>query len=278
MSNVLVTGSTGYIGRCVVSALNEQGHCVYAASRSVIQSKYEKFDCRLDLSSKLVVPFDVLPKIDILIHCAGVSTGISDANGFYVINGLATIELAKLAEKAGVPVFVVFSSLAVYGETFRRGGAVNEKTSEIPCSDYGWSKLLADTYLRSSSIPSVYLVRPPMVLGEGAKGTYRAITKIAAISPFVPKFPSEEKKSVVSIDSLTLTLTNLLKDSVTGRGVKVVIPREPIAKTLSEVYCDYRATIGKKTYFIPVPHFVETIIKRILGHKLDQLFCRTEID
>ncbi len=150
---VLLTGHQGYIGTVLTPRLLERGHDVVGLDSNLFE------DCTFiplaaeipsiggDVREFVLEPdsVDKLRGLDAIIHLAGLS---NDPLGDYrpgltqEINAKASIDLARLAKKAGVPRFVYASSCSNYGASddnfISEGGALN------PVTPYGVSKVEAE--------------------------------------------------------------------------------------------------------------------------------------
>ena len=156
---VLVTGATGFVGSHIAQAFVHAGYDVRCGARASSDTRWIS-----DLEAELV-PLDVrgslenisraLRGADIVVHAAGI-TRARRAGDYYAVNSRGTGRLVDAALRAGVGRFVLISSLAARGPDGRNS----------PASDYGWSKLQAETHLRSleSRIEAVVL-RPAAVYG-----------------------------------------------------------------------------------------------------------------
>src|SRR5215813_5788454 len=167
--NVIVTGHAGYIGAVLVPMLLEAKHEVTGLDTD--------FFAGCDFNDRLAdVPAirkdlrDVtatdLKGFDVVIHLAALSNDpLSDLNPecTYEINHRASVRLAELSKKAGVPRFLFSSSCSLYALA---AGAdfLTEEAAFNPVTPYGESKVLVErdvsqladdnfspTYLRNST-------------------------------------------------------------------------------------------------------------------------------
>lgn len=161
---IMVTGHLGYIGTVMVPLLQAEGHevtgldsdffkeCIFIGK--IVDVPYLKKDIRDVTASDL-------RRFDSVIHLAALSNDpLSDLNPeiTYDINHHASVNLAKLAKKAGVQRFLFSSSCSAYGEA--SADIIKEEDVPNPLTPYAKSKLLVEedvSRLADSSFTPTYL-------------------------------------------------------------------------------------------------------------------------
>lgn len=133
--NVLVTGSTGFVGSCLVKKLSKR-HRVFALVRKKKDSKKVK-----SLGAHPIIG-DILDNnslrgacknIDAIYHLAGLVSDWGAFESFMSVNYQGTLNLVKAAESSGVRQFVFMSTLNVLG---MEGQESNEDSPYHPSSSY----------------------------------------------------------------------------------------------------------------------------------------------
>jgi UDP-glucose 4-epimerase len=250
VSNVLVTGASGFIGSAVVAALARDGHKVRAAVRRAQLS----FPAGVEVAQHpdLSEPFDwrpLLAGIDQVVHLAGIahSRGIDPARHDRV-NRAATARLAAAAQ-AGVGHFVFVSSIrAQCGPAADH--ALTERDPPAPIDAYGASKLAAEEAVRASGVPFTIL-RPVALYGAGVKG-YFALLARAAVSPLpLPVKDFSNRRSLLGIDNFISALTFVLSTPATI-GETYVVADPGIPPRLADVIAAMRKARRRFMFILPM--------------------------
>lgn len=130
---VLVTGSTGLLGRRIVAALGERGAEVSATSRSG-DSGSTAADLTVQEATDRVV---AATRPQLVVHLAG---GRAAGIHLYAANVLSTVRLLDaVARRAPAARVVVFGSAAEYGDG--EGVPLTETAPCEPVNEYGRAKL-----------------------------------------------------------------------------------------------------------------------------------------
>lgn len=152
-TKVMVTGHSGSIGTVVVRMLKETGYEVLGVDSSLFEPCClgpppipADQEIREDVRDLQLTDFD---GVDAVIHLAALSNGplgrLSPRVTFD-INHRASVKLAQLAKRAGVPRFLYSSSCSVYGAT-SSAEVLDETAAFNPVGAYGESKVLAEREL-----------------------------------------------------------------------------------------------------------------------------------
>ncbi len=240
MKRILITGKNSYIGTSVKKYLEQWPK----------QYKVDELDVRGDEWKK----YD-FSKYDVVYHVAGIAhVDVKKADEetkklYYKVNCHLTEEVAKVAKKAGVKQFIFMSSAIVYGDSAPIGKkkVITKDTEPNPANFYGDSKLQAEIKLNklASKNFKVALVRPPMIYGEGCKGNYPTLRKLALRLPVFPKVKNE--RSMIYIDNFTAFVKDVIDNDTSG----ILMPSNPDIISTSEIVKAIAKANNKKIAIIP---------------------------
>ena len=142
---VFVTGHKGYIGAHVVELLKQHGHSVMGCDLGLFEGCEWEAVVRPDHEVRKDVRDLTLHDLsghDCIIHLAALSNdpmGDVDAASTFSINRDASIQIAQLAKKAGVPRYLFASSCSIYGAGQKLD--LDETDSLNPLTAYAKSKI-----------------------------------------------------------------------------------------------------------------------------------------
>jgi UDP-glucose 4-epimerase len=249
---ILVTGSSGFIGSAVSSALAAAGHSVRAASRrsnkTANQDNIEWVELP-DLENEVDwAPF--LDGIDIVVHLAAIAhRSHADDPDYAKANRIATTSLVQACRRHMIKRLIFMSSIGA-----QTGSAADHVVTEIdeprPITAYDRAKLAAEQEIRHSGAPFTIL-RPVIVYGPGAKANIALIMRIAALPLPLPFGAFENRRSLLAIDNLIQAIILCLDSPLTMNQTFIVSDREPI--TLAEMFATLREAAGNSSRLIRVP-------------------------
>lgn len=142
--------------------------------------------------------------------------------------------------------FIYMSSIIVYGEetNINKKRVITKDTEPNPSNFYGDSKLQAERKL----IPlmtdefKVTIIRPPMIYGEGSKGNYQTLVKLAQKLPAFPDVKNE--RSMLSIENLCEFIKNYIDEDKSG----ILFPQDSHYVRTSRMVQEIAREHGKKIY------------------------------
>jgi nucleoside-diphosphate-sugar epimerase len=202
---IALTGGTGFVG---VNFLRE------------LSPFFDFFIINLR-NQKVVI--NKLSKWHAIIHLAGKAHDRkknSNSEEYYQVNTELTQKVFDAFLISDAKVFITLSSVkAVADEVI---GELNEEHIADPITHYGKSKLLAEQYILSKSLPPwkrVYILRPCMIHGPANKGNLNLLYKLASKGIPWPLGAFNNKRSFCSIDNLLFIIKELIERDDIPSGV-----------------------------------------------------------
>ena len=235
---VLVTGSNGFVGRVIMSALLCRGH----ESREAVRRLKEKPDGRL--SSFVVGNIDgttvwskALQSAEAVIHLAARVHVMRESAGdplaeFRRVNTEGTLRPARQAAEAGVRRFIFLSTIGVNGNSTLHGKAFAPTDAPSPHDPYSMSKYEAEIGLHSiaqSTGMEVVIIRPPLVYGANAPGNFGKLTRLVTKSFPLPLGSINNLRSFVGIDNLVDFIVTCLEHPAAANETFMVSDGEDLS-------------------------------------------------
>ena len=254
--NILVTGSSGYIGRNFIRTFTNK----YA---------FVKFSLLNNSLNELKIN-----DVDIVLHCAALvhQKQEHDYRNYHKTNVEYPVALAEKAKRNGVKHFIFISTIAVYGEDKIY---INENSGCRPVTPYGKSKLEAERQLVALEDEAfvVSIVRPPMVYGDKAPGNIASLTKLIKQVSVLPFGKIDNKRSFVYIGNLIYLIDKVIEKKESG--IFLSSDDKPLSTTqLIEYIAD---ALDKKIHLVKVPFF-EGFLKLLKPSFHQRLFGSLEVD
>lgn len=256
MKNILVTGSSGYIGKNLIQSYEKE-------------YRFDTFSLR---KSSLVNCN--LESIDVVVHCAALVHQKEQFSyeEYYKINVNYPFELARKAKENGVKQFIFLSTIAVYGDSY---SFLDESTKPLPTTSYGKSKLEAEKKLQKLMDENfcVSIIRLPMVYGSNAPGNIASLIKLIQKVPLLPFADIKNRRTFIGIDNLLECLDTIIKKEISG--LFLIADQESLSTTrLIELIGE---ALEKRVVLIKVPLF-ESLLKLVKPSFHKRLYGSLEVD
>ncbi len=216
---VLVTGASGFVGRALCPALQDDGHRVIAAVRSA-GGLPEGCEARIvgDIGPETDWT-EALRDTETVVHLAARvhvmrESAADPLTAFRRTNTEGTLCLARAAAQAGVRRFVFLSSVKVLGETCHEG-PFTDASPPNPQDPYAVSKWEAETGLSDLAREfgmEVVILRPPLVYGPGVRGNFLSLLRLVDRGLPLPLGAVRNRRSLLGlgnlVDAIGLCLTH----------------------------------------------------------------------
>jgi UDP-glucose 4-epimerase len=188
---VLVTGSTGQVGKATVAALSAAGHEVQGTDRQSpgrvdpVEAEYVQADLAIAGDA-----FSVIHDFDAVVHTAALPRpSLAPGHVVFQNNVMATYNVVEATVRAAIPYVVNISSASVLGHSTAKRHflpeylPVDEAHPLRPQETYSLSKLFGETIVGAATERSdlrAISLRPPWVLSsEMYADTLRSLAKDA---------------------------------------------------------------------------------------------------
>ncbi len=261
---ILVTGSSGFIGRAVSSALAAAGHRVRAASRRPNRTADEAGIEWMELPDleKAIDWSPLVDGMDVVVHLAAIAhRNEGGADDYVRVNHAATAALAECCRRHAIKRLIFMSSIGV-----QTGSAADHVVTELdeprPVTGYDRAKLAAERDIRISGVPYTIL-RPVIVYGAGAKANIALLTRIAALPLPLPFAAFRNRRSLLAVENLAQAVAHCLGSPQTLNETFIVSDPEPL--TLAEMFSALREGAGRAPWLVPVPPLAVKALVTAMG-------------
>jgi UDP-glucose 4-epimerase len=271
LSDILITGATGFIGQRLVRAI---GANIRVLSREK-QPDHETVVC--DLQSK-TIPDNVLDGVDAVFHLAGFAHDLRNADKiedlYHKVNVNATVQLAELAVKSGVKKFIFVSSVKAGGSADSKM-CTSEKDQSNPEGIYGKTKREAELKLLKIGKESgmhLSIIRPSLVYGPNVKGNLQLMLLGIKKGWFPPLPETNNKRSMIHVDDLVRAIL-LLADNDSANG-EIFIATDGAPHSSRDIYNAMCSALDKSIPRWSVPKFLfdmASLINPRIKYKLNKL-------
>ena len=203
---IVITGSSGFVGCNLINffklSLNEL---------SMLNLRNSNWKSEIDIDATAI------------IHLAGKAHDEKKSinpEDYFEINTKLTRDLFDAFLVSNCRDFIFFSS--VKAVTDKAGGIVTEESVTNPQTAYGQSKLQAEQYILSRSLPvgkRVFVFRPSMIHGPGNKGNLNLLFQLVSKGFPWPLGTFQNQRSFCSIDNVCFVIQQILEREEIPSGV-----------------------------------------------------------
>jgi nucleoside-diphosphate-sugar epimerase len=260
---IALTGSTGFVGRHLLTDLTRRGYRVRVLLRRPAEVPPEASGAVIGDLARPQAMSSALEGVDAIIHSAGLAHAMSGRpeDDYRAINTEGTLALARAAERAGIRRFVFLSSIrAQTGPS--APGVIDESAPALPTDPYGRSKLAAEEGLAATGLDWVAL-RPTLVYGEGVKGNMAALLALAGKPWPLPFGGFSARRSLLALENLAEAVAIVLAHE--GRLRRPLIVADPEPVTLPRMIAAMRRGFGRGPGLLPVPGALVVAALRMAG-------------
>lgn len=208
--SIFLTGSSGFVGQNLVTLFKDKEPITKYTRGSMINIQE-----------------------DSVIHLAGMAHDLKNVyseDHYYRINTDFTKKVFDAFLDSDAKVFIFLSSVKAVAD------GVNEELIEDiipnPITHYGKSKLFAEQYILSKTIPQgkrIYILRPCMIHGPGNKGNLNLLYKMVNTRLPWPLGAFDNQRSYLSIDNLCFIVNELIERKEIPSGVYNVADDIPLS-------------------------------------------------
>lgn len=267
---VLITGSTGFLGRSLYRHLESEGYDVIGSTRKLSDDSIDQNNIVIPTLGPKTDWSEALTNCDIVVHAAARVHMFDDISpdtrrAYKEVNTLASINLAEQAVKHGVKRLVFISSIGVNG-AYTRGVAISIDSTPNPISPYAVSKFEAENGLwevaRNSPMELV-IIRAPAIYGVNAPGNFRLISNAIRRGIPMPFGAVRNKRSFIYIDNLTSFVEICLTHSQAADNLFIVSDGEDLSTP--EIIEVMSQLLSKRPIIFGFPKCLLRLLFRVAG-------------
>jgi len=270
---ILVTGSSGFVGQALLPHLLDKQNNIRAAVRSLSQATTEQVSqFSIENIDKNQSWASTVASADVVIHCAARVHVMNDKASnpleeFREVNTYGTLNLAQQAADAGVKRFIFISSIKVNGESTELGNPFKPDDSYIPTDPYGLSKYEAEIGLRKIAAETgmeVVIIRPPLVYGPGVKANFASMMKwVNKALPLPLGGINKNKRSLVFVDNLVDLIITCIDHPNAANQTFLVSDNEDVSTT--GLLKNMAVALNVPNRLLPIPALWFNIASRLIG-------------
>lgn len=274
--NVLLTGSTGFVGEHLVAKHRVFKHIVRTSDAHFFSNVYV-----VESINTITNWTNAFEGGDVIIHLAGLAHSAHYSTQYFRdVNVGGTLRLANEARKAGVKRFVFVSSIGVNG-TSSQSEPFSIECLPAPHNDYARSKYEAELGLKKIAEETgleVVIVRPTLVYGPNAPGNFGMLTKLVKKLPALPFGLANNRRDFIAVQNLAdLLVTCATHPDAAGH---TFLASDGETVSIKEFTNAMAKGLGKRVVQLPIPVGLMRLVGKVTGKSamIEQLFGNLEVD
>ncbi len=251
---ILVTGSNGFVGRAICSALEGRPHDVIRVVRKSItpwETPIGEVNESTDWSPIM------RSGIEVVVHLAGrvptFNDGVSNGDDHHAaINTMGTANLARQCLQHGVRRFIFISTVKVLGEGKEEIYRAND--CAMPADAYAKSKWEAEQALwqiATGTQMEVVVIRAPLVYGPGVKGNFLRLMQAVDKKRPLPFGAVKNRRSLIYVGNLSEAICACLEHPGAAGNTFLVSDDDDVSTP--ELVRQIAAHLGRQPFLFPVP-------------------------
>ena len=283
--NIILTGSTGFIGSAITEQFKRSDCQLYPVVRYIKDDSPKNavevgdIDGNTDYRNSL-------SEVNVVIHVAArahiMNEEVADPLAEYRrVNVDGTLNLAQQSADAGVKRFIYISSIKVNGESTSGGVPFTEKDIANPLDSYGVSKYEAEEGLKKIAVDTgmeVVIIRPPLVYGAGVKANFLNLLKLSNTGLPLPFGLVNNKRSMVYVENLVDFIVKCIDHPNAANQTFLISDGEDLS--LKSLITYIRKAMGKSPLLLPVPVALFKLAGKLTGKSgvVDRLVGDLQVD
>jgi|SRR5579859_2867116 len=238
---ILITGSTGFVGRHLVKRLVAEGEkprCLVRSQQKAAETlPVEQVEIITGDTTRLGTLEPATQGIDTLVHSAFITADIKEGHGvsYQGVNVEGTRNVIETARRAGVKKVVLVSGLG---------------TKPDKPGSYMQGRYLAEQYVKESGL-AWSIIQPSIQFGEHA-AFFKGMADLIRMAPVVPIVGSSQRKfQPIWVEDVARCLIQQIRED--NRNGKTYVVGGPEQFTYGAILDMLASAMGKKRLKAPTP-------------------------
>lgn len=261
--NVLITGSSGFVGRYLVQELKKTRVAIKLIDKND-DSEFVSDEFRNVNILECGDYSEILAGMDVVVHLANLAHVESHVDeGIYLNNNCsATLNFARQAASQGVKKFIYISTANIYrfyNEDYKRINPDLNVDAQTKSKAEAEQKLLA---LADSVNMQVIILRPPLIYGNNVKGNLRKLASVVKRRFPLPLKGVKNIRSFVYAGNVANLICFLMQSNSSNTGVYTLSDCEI---STAELVDNISMSIGSNCFTFFFPHQLISLLLRFVG-------------